>query len=144
VRWETLVGDRGSRLLVLVAETRRERMRGLLGSAALGPGVGLLLPRTRSVHTVGMRRALTVGLLDRELRILAVFQVPPNRVILPARGVRHVLELEPDTELVVGERFRREEGPGVDPGGGVNALGGRPGRRRQRPWGPPWAAASTP
>jgi len=131
VRWETLVGDRGSRLLVLVAETRRERTRGLLGSAALGPGVGLLLPRTRSVHTVGMRRALTVALLDRELRILAVLQVPPNRVILPRRGVRHVLELEPETELVVGERFRREEGPGVDPGGGVNALGGRPGRRRQ-------------
>jgi uncharacterized membrane protein (UPF0127 family) len=107
VRAETLVGDRGTRVLVRVAETRRERARGLIGSTPLRDGTGLLLERTRSVHTVGMRRTLTVGLLDRELRVLAVLRVPPNRLVLPRRGVRHVLELERETTLLVGEAFRR-------------------------------------
>lgn len=115
MRTEVLLGDRGSRLAVRVAEARRERMRGLLGSAPLAPGTGLLLERTRSIHTVGMRWTITVGLLDRDLRVLAVLRVPPNRVVLPRRGVRHVLELGPGAELVVGEVLRRG-GPTGPPG----------------------------
>ncbi len=108
MRTELLLGDRGSRLTVRVAETRRERMRGLLGSVPLAPGTGLLLERTRSIHTVGMRWTITVGLLDRDLRVLAVLRVPPNRVVPPRRGVRHVLELGPaaEAELIVGEVLR--------------------------------------
>jgi uncharacterized membrane protein (UPF0127 family) len=142
VRAETLVGDRGSRLSVLVAETRRERMRGLLGSAPLDAGTGLLLRRTRSVHTVGMRRTLTVALLDRELRVLAVLRVRPNRVVPPRRGVRHVLELDPGTELVVGEVFRREGEPVGDTA--ASGPGAPPPRQPIDGWeGPPRASAST-
>lgn len=99
--------------MVRVAETRRERMRGLIGSAPLRPGTGLLLERTRSVHTLGMRWTITAALLDRELRILTVVRVPPNRVMAPRRGVRHVLELGPGAAelLPIGEAFRREGVP---------------------------------
>lgn len=99
--------------MVRVAETRRERMRGLIGSAPLRPGTGLLLERTRSVHTLGMRWTITAALLDRELRILTVVRVPPNRVVAPRRGVRHVLELGPGAAelLPIGEAFRRQAVP---------------------------------
>lgn len=141
MRTEVLVGDRGSRLVVRVAETRRERMRGLIGSAPLRPGAGLLLERTRSVHTVGMRWTVTAALLDRELRVLAVLRVPPNRVVAPRRGVRHVLELGPGAagRVLIGEAFQREAERGTrapqPPASTLDAWeGGRGGcRGRGRP-----------
>jgi len=42
------------------ARTPWARLKGLLGSAPLPPGEGLLLERCRAVHTVGMRRAIDV------------------------------------------------------------------------------------
>jgi len=99
------VEPRGSRLEVEIARTRRERMRGLLGRDGLGPGRALLLERTRSVHTLGMRFALTIALLDRDLRAVHVATVRPGRVVLPRRRVRHVLELAAGADLRVGDRL---------------------------------------
>jgi uncharacterized membrane protein (UPF0127 family) len=79
------------RALVDVAERRRERVRGLIGSL---PGRGLLLPRTRSVHTFGMRRPIDVVLLDARLRVVHVIRMVPGRILLPRPRVRHVLELD--------------------------------------------------
>lgn len=107
MRTEILEGDRGTRLRVLVPETRRERMRGLLGSASPDPGTGLLLERARSVHTVGMRRPITVILLDADLRVRARLELAPNRLLLPRPGVRHVLELGPGAGIPLGERLGR-------------------------------------
>lgn len=57
-----------------------ERMRGLLGVASLPDHEGLLLPRCRHVHTVGMRMALDLVFLAADLRILAIqAHVPPGR-----------------------------------------------------------------
>lgn len=42
------------------ARTPWARLRGLLGSAPLPPGEGLLFERCRAVHTLGMRRAIDV------------------------------------------------------------------------------------
>jgi hypothetical protein len=42
------------------ARTPWQRLRGLLGSAPLPPGQGLLLEQCRAIHTVGMRRAIDV------------------------------------------------------------------------------------
>ncbi|GBC87492.1 hypothetical protein HRbin12_01499 [bacterium HR12] len=107
MRAEILEGDRGTRLAVLVPETRRERMRGLLGSAPPGPGTGLLLERARSVHTLGMRSPITVVLLDADLRVRGTVELAPNRLLPPRPGVRHVLELGPGARVPVGERFHR-------------------------------------
>ncbi len=100
-----IVTDGSSRIEVGLAVSVGERMRGLIGGP---PGRGLLLPRTRSVHTFGMRRAIDAVLLARDLRVLAVVPLAPRRVLLPRRGVRHVLELdrspfEPGCRLAIRE-----------------------------------------
>jgi uncharacterized membrane protein (UPF0127 family) len=95
-----------------VAERRRERMRGLIGGRAL---CALLLPRTRSVHTFGMREPIDVVLLDEDLRIVEIVHLPPHRVLLPRARVRHVLEVPRspfrtgDLVRIAGERSVGEE-----------------------------------
>lgn len=101
-----MIGERGIRLRVEVPTTRRERARGLLGRDQLAPDSALLLERTRSVHTVGMRFEIAVAFLDAGLRVLEVVRVPPGRVLLPRRGARQVLELQVDTPLRAGDLLR--------------------------------------
>ncbi|MBW5426176.1 DUF192 domain-containing protein, partial [Streptomyces sp. BG9H] len=54
----------------------------------------LLLTPARAVHTVGMRFAVDVAYLDRELRVLAVRTMRPGRIGLPRPRARHVIEAE--------------------------------------------------
>jgi len=75
-----------------VADSATARMRGLLGRSSFEGA--LLLPRTRSVHTMAMRFAIDVAFLDRELKVVDVVCVPPWRMTLPRRGARSVLEAE--------------------------------------------------
>lgn len=49
---------------VRVASTASARLLGLAGLQAIPPRTALLLPRTRSVHTFGMRFALDLLWLD--------------------------------------------------------------------------------
>ena len=101
--------SRGVRLRLEVPETRRQRMRGLLGRTALEPGCGLLLGGARSVHTVGMRFPILVAFLDRDLTVLGARTVPPGRVVRPRARARHVLELAAGTDLRVGDRILADE-----------------------------------
>ena len=101
-----LVGPRGQVFLAHLPETRRERMRGLLGRSRLASDRALLLQRTRSVHTFGMRFPITVALLDRELVVRSVRPVRPGRLLLPRLGTRHVLECAPGADLRPGDRLR--------------------------------------
>ena len=95
------LGDRSVR--VGVPERRSERMRGFRDRAARELD-GLLFLRTRSIHTVGMDRAIVAALLDRDLRVLDVLELPPGKIVLPRPRVRHVLELLERVELNRGER----------------------------------------
>jgi uncharacterized membrane protein (UPF0127 family) len=75
-----------------VAGGFRERLIGLAWRRT-PPAQGLLLPRTRSVHTVGMRFPLDLHWLDREGAVVRVDRaVPPRRVrtCLRARSVVEV------------------------------------------------------
>lgn len=54
----------GSGEVVHVANTFRSRLRGLLGTDVLPPHHALLLTRTRSVHTLGMRMPLDLVWVD--------------------------------------------------------------------------------
>jgi uncharacterized membrane protein (UPF0127 family) len=83
---------RGGLWLVEVPTSLRERMRGLRGRDRVEPCRAFLIPRTRSIHTFGMRFAITVALLDARLRVAAVLTVGPARMVMPRPGVRHVLE----------------------------------------------------
>ncbi|HKG40275.1 MAG TPA: DUF192 domain-containing protein [Conexibacter sp.] len=69
------------------------RLLGLAGLRTLPAHAGLLLPGTRSVHTLGMRFALDLVWLDREGRVVRVdHNVRPWRV-RGCRGARSVVEL---------------------------------------------------
>ncbi|GDY63139.1 hypothetical protein SAV14893_025320 [Streptomyces avermitilis] len=46
------------------------------------------------MHTLGMRFAVDVAYLDRELRVLAVRTMRPGRIGRPRPRARHVLEAE--------------------------------------------------
>jgi uncharacterized membrane protein (UPF0127 family) len=70
----------GDGLELRVARSLRARARGLAGLDELPPGVALLLPRCRAVHTFGMRFALDVVFLDGGGLVLHVAaRVPPRR-----------------------------------------------------------------
>jgi hypothetical protein len=70
----------------------RERMRGLRRRDRLEPCRAFLIPRTRSIHTFGMRFAITLALLDARLSVVTVLTVGPARIVMPRPRVRHVLE----------------------------------------------------
>jgi hypothetical protein len=95
----------GSEILVGVPESHRERMRGLVDPSTRDLD-GLLLERARSVHTFGLGRPIRIVLLDRELAVLDVIDLPPRRLLLPRRRVRHVVELLRELPVSRGDRVR--------------------------------------
>jgi hypothetical protein len=118
---------RGDRVLASleVASSRRERRRGLLGRDGLEGA--LLLERTRSVHTLGMRFPIDVAHLDGDGVVLKVATMRPWRLGWPVTGARSVVEAEAGSferwGLAVGDvleaRGRDGAPDGADaPGGG--------------------------
>ena len=79
----------------------------LLGLAWLRkrPPCGLLLPRTRSAHTFGMRFALDLVWLDAHGRAVRVDTAVPPRRIRSCAAARAVLELP----------TKERAGPGLGP-----------------------------
>jgi uncharacterized protein len=75
-----------------VADTMARRGRGLLGRDGIDGA--LLLRPARSVHTVGMRFAIDAAFCDDDLRIVRIATVRPNRITLPVRSARCVVEAE--------------------------------------------------
>jgi uncharacterized protein len=73
-----------------VAETFRERSRGLLGRAGI-EGAILLRP-ARSVHTFGMEFPLDVAFCDRDLVVRRTLCLRPDRITLPALRSGCVIE----------------------------------------------------
>jgi uncharacterized membrane protein (UPF0127 family) len=108
MRRTILVGPR-ARWVTDVPETHRERMQGLLGREGLPHGRAMLLERTRSVHTIGMRFEVSVAFLDRELNVLAVKRVPPGRVLRPRLRARYTFECRVDAEIRAGDRLRKKQ-----------------------------------
>jgi uncharacterized membrane protein (UPF0127 family) len=75
-----------------VASSRAARRKGLLGRD--GYEGALLLPRARSVHTLGMRFAIDVAHLDADMVVLRFTTMVPWRVGRPLMASRSVLEAE--------------------------------------------------
>ena len=60
------------------AESRLARIKGLLGKSDFSGAY--LLPRTKSIHTLGMRFGLDVAFLDDGNTVMKVISLPPNRI----------------------------------------------------------------
>ena len=79
-----------------------DRSRGLLGRRS-APHALLLYPCS-SVPSIGLKMALEVAYLDRDLKVLEVTDLPPWRMQLPRRQAVAVLEAEPRALATCGMR----------------------------------------
>lgn len=76
-----------------LADDPLARLLGLARLRALPPHAGLLLPRTRSIHTFGMRFALDLVWLDRDGAVVHVDRAVPPRRVRACGAARAVVEL---------------------------------------------------
>ncbi len=75
------------------ADSFRARLLGLALLRAIPPGVGLLLPRTRAIHTFGMRFALELRWLAANGTLVRVDPCVPPRRVAWCRSAAAVVEL---------------------------------------------------
>ena len=79
---------------VRIAGSWAARLLALSGERSLPTRAGLFLSPAHGIHTFGMRFAVDVVFLSRQMRVLGLAQrVQPWRVLLAPRGTGHVLEL---------------------------------------------------
>lgn len=77
----------------VVAAMRQQRRRGLLGLD--GFEGAMWFPKTRSIHTFGMKFSIDVAFVGRHRRVLRVLNnLSPNRLPLPCFGAQAVFEAE--------------------------------------------------
>ena len=69
------------------------RFRGLMLTASLAPGTGVLFPRTSSVHTHFMRYPIDVVFLDADGRAVSIRPALLPWRFAAVRGASSVLEL---------------------------------------------------
>ena len=94
-----------------VAGSARLRARGLLGRD--GVDGALWLPRTRAVHTLGMRFAVDVAYCDAGGRVLAIVTMRPWRLGRPRLRACSVVETQAGNmqrwEITVGTTLEVKE-----------------------------------
>jgi uncharacterized membrane protein (UPF0127 family) len=73
-----------------VAEGFAQRSKGLLGRTTYEGA--MIFPRTRSVHTMGMKFPIDVAFCDKDLVVVGVTTLAPWRMSIPRRGGRSVIE----------------------------------------------------
>jgi uncharacterized membrane protein (UPF0127 family) len=79
---------------VRIACSLRANLLGLTRTRSLPTRAGLLLSAALGVHTLGMRFAIDVVFLSRQMRVVGLAPlVRPWRVLLAPRGTGRVLEL---------------------------------------------------
>ncbi len=72
------------------ADSFLERARGLIWRGSYDGA--MLLPRTRSIHSFGVRFPIDVAFLDREDRVIAMVRLRRWRVTLPRMRAAQALE----------------------------------------------------
>lgn len=75
-----------------VADSVLARMRGLLGRS--GYDGALFFPRTKAVHSLGMRFPIDVAFLDRRMKVVDAVRLAPWRMTRPRWRCHWVLEAE--------------------------------------------------
>lgn len=75
-----------------LAESRRERRRGLIGRDGIDGA--LLLRHARAIHTFGVRFPIDVAYCDSRMRVVRTAAVNPHRLCLPVPRASCVVEAE--------------------------------------------------
>ena len=73
-----------------VADSWRARATGVLGRDGLDGA--LMFRPAHAIHTVGVRFTIDVAYCDRDLRVLEVVTMPPNRIGRPRLRAKVVFE----------------------------------------------------
>ena len=115
---------------VEVATSLRDRTRGLLGRDGIDGAI--LLQPARSVHTFRMRFPIDVAFCDRDLRVLKVVTLAPNRIARPVPRASAAIECEAGLMarwgVRPGDRFELrgldDEGRSASDAGAAGAAGG--------------------
>ncbi len=83
---------------VKVADSGLSRMVGLLGKRSLAPEGGVWIVPCNSIHTVGMLFSIDVVLLDRNLKVVGLYEMlRPFSITRPNFRAESVIELPPHT-----------------------------------------------
>jgi uncharacterized protein len=75
-----------------IADSFGTQLKGLLGRD--GMEGALVFMAAGSVHTLGMRFPIDVAFCDRDFVVLDAITMKRNRVSLPRRGARRIIEAE--------------------------------------------------
>jgi hypothetical protein len=110
---------------VVRAASALDRMVGWLRVGKLDPQRGLWLQPCSAIHTVGMRTAIDVILLDRQSHVVALHpRVRPNRLWISHPRARTTIEMGPGfldaAPVALGDRLalvdpQAVSGPGAPP-----------------------------
>jgi uncharacterized membrane protein (UPF0127 family) len=109
-----LINEANGELVVqylMLAETTADRLRGLLGRAALKADEGLLIRPCRSIHMWFMRFPIDAAFLDEEMRVVKVARnLRPWRLAWAPRQTRCVVETAAGTldRVAVGDRLKEQ------------------------------------
>jgi uncharacterized protein len=100
---------------VRIADTSWSRMRGLLGTRSLCSDEGLWIRPSSGVHTFGMAFAIDVVGLDRNGKVIRLWnRLAPHRVTSLTWRMHSVIELSPgriaETGIHLGDSLRAESG----------------------------------
>ncbi len=71
------------------------RFMGLMGRKSLPAEEGILFPKCNSIHTFFMRMPIDVLFVSDDGKVVEVMEgLAPWRMLLPRKGVKHVVELK--------------------------------------------------
>ena len=83
---------------VKVADSGLSRMVGLLGKRSLEPEGGAWIIPCNSIHTIGMLFSIDVVMLDRNLKVVGLYEMlRPFSITRPNFRAESVIELPPHT-----------------------------------------------
>ena len=98
-----------------VARSFFSRFFGLMGRKQIAGDEGILFPKCNSIHTFFMRFPIDVLLVSPDGKVVEVKEgLRPWRMLMPRRGVKHVVELRSQLSRELGIRVgARLKIPGV-------------------------------
>lgn len=104
---------------VSVAQGEAARLRGFLGRTEIGDDEGLWFANTRMIHTAGMKTAIDIIFVDRNLRVVHIAERAGAWRIFGSFSAVHAVELAPGavqrTGLALGDLLALEV-PNLTPG----------------------------